>query len=103
MSTVRLNDEDRRIVVTEQTTTPVLQVVDRSPRVVVESTGVKIISVGIQGPPGALPTVPGQPGDVLFSAQGNLAVDSGEFYYSQQNRSLVVRNLSGTVMDGGNF
>lgn len=90
-------------MVTEQVTTPILQVVDRSPRVTIEGTEVRVISVGIQGPPGATPEIPGQPGDVLFTGQGVLAADSGQFYYSQQSRSLVVPNLSGTVMDGGNF
>lgn len=101
MSNVAITDENDRVVLAGTT---ILQVVDRRPRVVIESDHqVRVVSVGIQGPAGPSTPIPGLVGDVMFNGGPLLAVDPGSFSYSLDQQSLTVRRITGTTLDGGNF
>jgi hypothetical protein len=81
----------------------IIRLTDPAPRVIVEKVETRVVSVGTQGPPGPAMAIPGLPGDVLFNDNTTLQVDTGEFVYSKDTRALKVRNITGTILDGGNF
>lgn len=103
MTTVRISDDQDRIVVSDQTPSTILQIVDQRPRLVVDQDVTKIVSIGIQGPEGPPVQIAGSPGDVLYNGGLAVAADSGNFTYSAAQKSLHVKKITGTVLDGGNF
>lgn len=103
MSQVRLSDEQDRVVVSDQTPNTILQIVDQRARLVVDQDVTKIVSVGIQGPQGPPVPIAGASGDVLFNGGLAVAADSGNFTYSVAQQALLVKKITGTVLDGGNF
>jgi hypothetical protein len=104
MTNVRVIEDNDRVVVSDVASNTVLQVLDQRPRVVIEpDQPVRVVAVGLQGPPGPAMPVPGEPGDVLFNGGAVVAVDSQNFFYSTDQQALSVRKIVGTTLDGGNF
>jgi hypothetical protein len=92
----------------KETTTNTVSVEERQ-FVVVEQEQVRVLTVGVQGPPGAQGPVgefafpEGGEGGILFNQGSKATLDADNLRYDAGSQQLVVSRIANAMLDGGNF